>query len=117
MRTETIPNAIHLCPGCGDLVSGETYCAPCRRKSMLRSQRPHASRRIADKTDPYEAADRADAMFSQLPRETGRMPEEGWYWWRPLAMLSVLVGPLLLFALGVICAEHALEYLWKAFLG
>ena len=25
-----IPEALHLCPGCGDLASGETYCDACR---------------------------------------------------------------------------------------
>lgn len=74
----TIPNAIHLCAGCGVLVSGEAYCPNCT---------PYA--------DYYEEqfhAQRLSRQMARLPRETGRMPED-----KPASPLARAV----VFALGL----------------
>lgn len=61
MTWAIIPDAVHICPACGDIASGGTLCGTCTRADSLEA-RAHAGR--------------ANAVFSQQPRTTGRMPED-----------------------------------------
>jgi hypothetical protein len=58
----TIPNALHICPGCEALCSGTEYCARCREE-------------IASIGDFHAA--RAAQFYGALKRESGVMPESG----------------------------------------
>lgn len=56
----TIPEALHICPGCERLCEGLEYCASCRQQ-------------IASIGDFHAA--RAAQFYGALRRQTGVMPE------------------------------------------
>lgn len=57
MKATTIPEALHLCPGCGDLASGELYCEASRRAAEFYDTRLRdLASRGAPRTAPREDA-------------------------------------------------------------
>ena len=63
-----IPDTLRFCSGCGDLCSQCEFCPDCKvihdeLTARLNEAQAHAAR--------------ADALFSQQPREAGLMPPDG----------------------------------------
>jgi len=65
-----VPDTLSICEGCGDeLCSGSRFCINCARihEEFIQREQQHAQ----------EHAQRANDLYAQQPRETGRMPEDG----------------------------------------
>jgi hypothetical protein len=72
MIAPKIPDALRICGDCGEDVcwSGE-YCAECQQIREFQ-----ATLREYMTVQALEHAARANHVFHQLPRQTGRMPED-----------------------------------------
>jgi hypothetical protein len=75
MITPEIPDTLRICEGCGDdICSGGEYCAECQQiREFQRALRGYMlyQRAVAD---AQVHAQRANQVFSQQSRVTGRLP-------------------------------------------
>lgn len=63
MTGATVPEKLHICPGCAELCEGAEFCFDCRELHAELESAFHARR--------------AAELYGSLPRERGTLPEGG----------------------------------------